>query len=110
MASYSLPSDKCCLIADGIQNGMCSAVANGSFNLEQDHSVTATFTIHASQEKYEPLTGKNWTTGSNVDWGLYCSELCGVISILSSVNIIVQFYTIELGKLTIKLHNKTAVE
>ena len=66
--------------------------------------------MHASAEDNDPLTGTNWTTGTKADQGSYQSELGGVIAVLIAVNIIVQFFGITSGKITIKLDNEAAVD
>ena len=92
--SFSLPADLCSSIAEDICNRTCRAVSDGSFNLECDQFSTAAFTVHASADNTDPLAGTNWTTGSKADQGSYCSELGGVIAILTVVDIIVQFCSI----------------
>ena len=47
---------------------------------------------------------------SKADQGSYQSELGGVIAVLIAVNIIVQFFGITSGKITIKLDNEAAVD
>ena len=81
----SLPADKCLSIAEGIRNGTCRAVLDGSFNLQRDCAGIAAFTVHASAEDNDPLTGTNWTTGTKADQGSYRSELGGVIAVLIAV-------------------------
>ena len=71
MDSYSLPADSCLSIAEGICNGTCKAVSDGSFNLHRNRAGTAAFTVHASVEDNDPLTGTNWTTGTKADQGSY---------------------------------------
>ena len=110
MDSYSLPAALYLLIAKGICKGTCRTVSDRSFNLERKCSGTAAFTVHASEDDADQPTGTNWTTRSKADQGSYRSELGGVIAVLTTVDIIVQFFCITSGKITIKLDNEAAVD
>ena len=110
MDSFELPADLCLTIAEGIKDGTCAAVCNGSFNESANCAGTAAFTIHATQFNDDPLTGANWTTGPASDQCLYRSKLGGIIGVLTAIDIVIRFYKITSGKITLKCNNETAVD
>lgn len=107
---FDLPSDLCLAIAEGIKDGTCVAVCDGSFNKAVNCAGTAAFTIHATQIDEDPLTGGNWTTGPASDQCSYWSELGGIIGVLLAIDIVFRFYKIGSSKLTLKCGNETAVD
>ena len=60
---FDLPSDLCLAIAEGIKDGTCAAVCDGSFKEVMNCAGKAAFTIHATQLNEDPVTDGNWTTG-----------------------------------------------
>ena len=108
---FELPANLCLAIAKSILNGTCAAVCNGSFNKAANCAETAAFTIHAKQLDEDPLTGGKWTTdAASSNQCSYRTELGGIIGVLIANDMVVQFYKIISGKLTLKCNNKIAVD
>ena len=55
------------------------------------------------------ITGGNLTTGNPADQSAYQSELAGAIAILSTVDLLVSFYKISSGSITIAFDGASAL-
>ena len=106
----SLPADKGAAIAAAIQGGTARAVCDGSFNAALDSAGTSAFIIAASSTDRKMIKGTNWITGWAADQTSFRSELGGIIGVLTVIEMVVTFWKITAGRLTIKLDNESAVD
>ena len=110
---YQLPSDECRALVDGIVAGTASIVSNGSFNPESStgpagtSAVVLALSIECSAKFYAKWN--NWVTGSGDDQSAYRSELAGVISALTILDVLVRHYKITAGVVTITLDGDSAL-
>ena len=56
------------------------------------------------------IWGTKWITGWATDQNSFWSELGGIIGVLTVVEMVVTFWKITAGKITIKLDNESAVD
>ena len=98
-----LPPDIGSAIAAAISNGTAASVSDGSFDgaLQRGSSAFLVSPTADSTDASTFITGGNLTTGNPANQSAYRSELAGALAILSTVDLLVSYYKITSGSLTI---------
>ena len=111
---FILPEDGCKGLVEGIRAGTACAVSDGSFNEASPLGPAGTSAVilasSTSCHKKHWTKGFNWVTGPGSSQSAYRSELAGVISALTIVDILVCHNNITEGAITFALDGKTAME
>ena len=107
----ALPPDDCLAIAAAISDGTAASVSDGSFDgvLQRGSSAFIISPTNACTNALTFITGGNLTTGNPADQSAYRSELAGALAILSTVDLLVSYYKITSGSLTIAFDGEAAL-
>ena len=110
--ALTFPPDDGAAIAEAITNGTAAAISDGSFDPVLQRGSSAFLLSPKVEENAEAswISGGNLTTGLPSDQSSYRSELAGAIAILSTVDLLVSFYHITSGALTIAFDGKAALD
>mmetsp|Transcript_38493 Transcript_38493/g.41756 ORF Transcript_38493/g.41756 Transcript_38493/m.41756 type:complete len:157 (-) Transcript_38493:1075-1545(-) len=104
----------CNNLVEGMQNGTAIIVSDGSFDAASPIRPVGTSAVilTPSTECHERYwtKGCNWVTGPKSSQSAYHSELAGVISSLTILDILVRHHNITKGAETIALDGKTAMD
>jgi len=111
---FLLPENMCNNLVEGMQNGTAIIVSDGSFDAASPIRPVGTSAVilTPSTECHERYwtKGCNWVTGPKSSQSAYHSELAGVISSLTILDILVRHHNITKGAETIALDGKTAMD
>ena len=76
-----------------------------------DHdSGSSAFILTPGKTKKNKLVGVNWVPGTKEDQNPYRSELAGINGALSMLEVVVQYFEIEQGKIEIALDGESAMK
>ena len=104
----------CQSLVRGIRNGTISIVSDGSFNATSpigSAGISAVIlALSTTGHKNYWTKGWNWVTSPEASQSAYRSELAGVISSLTILDIFIHHHNITDGAVTIALDGKTAMD
>ena len=71
----------------------------------KDGAATSAIMITAGESLENVLTAANWSPGISEDQSAYRGELCGIDGALSALKVIIDYYSINQGKIELALDN-----
>jgi hypothetical protein len=112
--SHDMAKDGGLAIVQGIKDGTARIVSDGSYKKDTPirPAGTSAFRIapYANNKEEQCITGYNWVTGTKEDQSSYRSEAAGVSGALAVLDVLVKYYHIESGSVTIALDGLLALQ